>query len=379
MKKVLAISLALILSMALAGPVLADWTVDTAVEVVGEGGGGTPVIKCKWETPDDYVVSPGGTQIDPPLVWEAYKPIKFWAIVWDSTYGKEAIVDVHVDVYHPDGPPECGSHKYQVQMVKMEDADKLTVGIDAFTTAWDNGTISSECIGENPVTKQPYTRSEILTQLQECSCDIYVGERDLYYEQPAGDYKVVVKATNHLNEVTTLTNYMEYVATNAIELDFEALCFGQVNVCIDKQIDGDRIWADPPALAGNPPKNGATVRNIGNTLCQVTIHETDLYEIYDNNGNGILYEALGVTETPEGDVPNVEYDARLGDATMNDKVYFDPCETVTLPGILEMSTKEKLDFSIHIKKHGTTGIWLGTMTVGCVYVPFCELYSCPSD
>jgi hypothetical protein len=349
MKKAFVIALALILSLAVAVPVLAA-EVPTDVTVLDSGGGGSPIIKCKWETPDDDLSMPG-TQVDPPLVWEATKPVCYWAIVTD-TEGKDNIAAVYVDVFHPMGPPEDGSFKYQLQLSVV---DKV-VGIPAFEAAWANGTISPDCIGINPATTLPFTYDEIMDELLQCSADIYMVEGGLYYEQPAGDYKVVIKAVDKQANQITLENHMLYVPIAAIEIDFTSLSFGSVSVCDNKQVDGDRTFVVPSEPAGPIPMNGATVRNIGNTLAQVTVHETDLFQ------GGI---PLGKT----GDEWNVEYDARLGDAT-HTNVFFDPCETVTLPDILELSTEEKLDFSIHIKKFGTTGTWTGTMTIGCVYVPF---------
>ena len=349
MRKTFVIALALILSLVIAVPVLAD-EVPTDVTILEMEGGGSPIIKCKWETPDDDLTMPG-TQVDPPLEWEATKPVCYWAIVTD-TEGKDNIAAVYVDVFHPMGPPEDGSFKYQLELLVVD----KEVGIPAFQEAWDNGTISPECVGINPVTDLPFTYDEIMDELNQCSADIYMVEGGLYYEQPAGDYKVIIKAVDKQGNPETLENIMHYVPIAAIEIDFTSLSFGSVSICDNKQVDGDRTFVVPGEPAGPAPMNGATVRNIGNTLTQVTVHETDLYQ------GGM---PLGMT----GDEWNVEYDARLGDAT-HTNVFFNPCETVTLPDILCLSTEEKLDFSIHIKKFGTTGTWTGTMTIGCVHVPF---------
>jgi len=356
MKKILAIVLALVTLLVAAVPALADGPVTTDVTVLAQGGGGAPIIKCKWETPDDDLTK-DGTQVDPPLVWEAYKPVKYWAIVTDPE-GKDNVAAVYVDVFHPAGEPEHGSFKYQLQLGIV---DKETVGKPAFIEAWNNGTISAECIAINPATGQPFTYDEIISQLNQCTADVYMVEGDLYYEQPAGMYRVEIKAVDKQTNATILTNHMEYVCVAAVEIDFTSYSFGSVSVCDNKVVDGDVVWANPKAPAGPAPMNGATVRNIGNCRLQVTVKESDLY----NPGPPPTGTPLGKT----GTAWNVQYDARLGDAT-HTNVFFDPDQQVTLPDILDLSTKQKLDLSIHIKKFGTTGTWRGTLTIGQVCVPF---------
>ena len=368
MKKILniaAVVLAVMTLVAMTVPVMAS-DHETEVSVIGLNGGGNPIIKCKWETPDDDTgAGKGGTQVDPPLAWEANKTVTYWAIVTDPE-GKDNIAAVYVDVWHPPGMPNCGSFKYQLQLVKLTAAQKDTIGIPAFEQAWADGTIDSECIGTNLDTSLPYTYDDIMFELSECAVDVYKVEGELYYEQPAGDYEVQILAVDKQANETTLTNHMTYVATAAIEVDFTTFNFGPISICDNKQVDGDRTFG-PVGPAGVGTDNGATVRNIGNTLAKVTVYETDLYQMTDATPPVKIDPpvALGMT----GGLWNVVYDARLGDAT-HTQVVFNPETTRTLPDILELSTVEKLDFSIHVKKYGTEGTWTGDMTIGCVWTAF---------
>jgi hypothetical protein len=360
MKKMLVIVLALVLSVALSVPALANTNgigVPANV-VIAPGTGNPPIIKVKWETPDEDLTKPG-TQVYPPLAFQAYKPVKYWAIVTDPE-GKDSVSAVYVDVWHPITEPECGSFKYQLQLQKVEKFGPGG-GIEAFQQAWWNGTITA--IGINPDTGYPFTYEEIMAELNECSADVYMVEGNLYYHQPAGDYKVEIVAVDNQNNRATLCNHMEYVAVAAVEIDFTSLSYGSVQPCTWKQIDGDRIFADPPAPAGAGQTNKATVRNIGNTHTQVTVHQTDLYQ----NGT-----PLGKT----GDQWNVEYAARLGDATQGTKVNYFPCQTITLPEILPLCNTQKLDFWIHIKKFGVSGTWTSTITIGASGVCF---EPCPAE
>jgi len=301
-----------------------------------------------------------GTQVDPPLVWEAYKNVTYWAVVTDPE-GTVNIAAVYVDVYHPEGPPKYKSHKYQEELASMSNKTATWVTTQ-FDTAWNNGLVHvvSDYYG-TPL----YTYTDILEQLYQDPGKLYrviSGEPNgLYYEQPAGDYDVIIQAVDKQAHVTELTNQMYYVPVTMCEIDFNAFSFGSLSAGDEhKLVDGDTNFADPAAPAGDGLENGATVRNIGNTLCKVTVLETDLYNEYDT--------PLGKT----GDDWNVEYDARLGNAQEGTMVYFDPEELVTLPEVLGLSTTEKLDFSIKIKKLSITGSWSGTITVGCAPEPFAE-------
>jgi hypothetical protein len=336
--------LVIVSMLAMAIPVVAQ-DVDVEVGVLGDTGGDPPIIKAKWETPDDYPAPNGdpGTQIDPPLAWEIYKPVKYWAVVTDPQ-GKSNIAAVYVDVFHPAGPPENGSFKYQLQLTVQ---DKATA-IDEFEQAVTDGTIV--------INEPTYTVEEIREELTQCSADIYMVEGDLYYEQPAGTYTVIIKAVDKQSNVTEFTNYMEYVAAAGIELDFTSISYGTVTVCDNQLVDGDTTWVSPAAAAGVGQTNKATVRNVGNTKVKVTIAGSDL-----NNGS----QDLGKT----GEEWNVEYDARIGHALPH-QVFYPTEAPITLAQEIDLSSWDKLDLSMHIKKFGTTGTWSGTLTIGSVISPW---------
>jgi hypothetical protein len=342
MRKLIGIVVAVIVVASMAAPVFAT---DITVDVLGPTGGDPPIIKCKWEFPDDY---PGGanpgTQVDPPLVWEANKPIKYFAVVTDLQ-GKDNINKVYTDVYHPQGPPENGSFKYQLLMSVQDKQDPVN-GIDAFEKAVADETI---------VLEGSYSVEEIREELTQCSAEIYMATGDLYYEQPAGDYKVIIKAVDDQANVTTLENTMVYVATSGIELDFTSINYGSISVCDNQLVDGDKVWVSPAVAAGIGQTNMATIRNTGNTLTKVTISIGDLMQ----GGVG-----LGKTDGQW----NVQYDARMGHVEAHQ--LFWPEDTVTLNEVIELSSYEKLDVSMHVTKAGTSGTWTSTMTLGSVVVPF---------
>jgi hypothetical protein len=363
MKKCLAVFIALILSIGLAVPVTAQ-TVTTGVDVTG-GTTTPPIIKCKWEqdlTPSledgDPNHETSGAQFLPPLAFGATKVVQYWVVVTDPE-GVSTVSQVSVDVYHPLGPPENGSKKYQVILTKV---DKFTIGKPAYEAARDAGLVTYQ---------SGYDDFEVTNELDKCTAEVYMGEEVLDYHQPAGGYHVVADACDNTNAwasqavpPTSLENCFEYIAVPGMEIDFDAVNYGTVSVSSEKWIAGDTIFDSPVGAAPEP--NPATVRNIGNTDIKITVDQNDM-------GFGFS----GTTPTVyQGSAPptaaqsnwNVVFDARLGSDPAN-AMYYDPNVEITLPNKLPLCNTEELDFSIHVKK-STAGNHTGTMTIGCTAVPF---------
>jgi hypothetical protein len=335
MKKFAFIIFALVLVFAIAVPALAQ---TTGVEVVG-GGGSPPIIKCKWETPDDGdpTHTTPGTQVLPPVVYQGQSEVKFWAVVTDPE-GVGTVKSVYADVWHPAGPPECGSFKYQLELTKV---DKFAVGIPAFQEAYEQGLITFG---------QDYDYADVMHQLEQCLCDVYMGVQYLSYHQPAGAYMVAVKAYDIPgNPSIPLVNYLDYVPVTAMEIDFENVDYGSLQVCTNKWIGGDTTFG----TAEYP-----TVRNIGNTNLRI----------------GVWQDDMGLGDT--SGVWNVEYDARLGAQGM--EAVYDPFqEGVVLEDILPLCNTQKLDFSIHIKK-ADPGTYSGVIELVALEAEFIGCDSTPS-
>ena len=353
MKRILA-SLIMVAMMliAIAAPALADVTTDVTVS---SGGGEIPIVKCKWEQEPNTVNSTletgdpthaiNGTQVNPPLVKCAVKPISYYAVVTDEEDGG-SVSQVYADVWHPDDSPAPYStgddprgpyFKYEIAFSKL---GHTATERALLTTAYDAGLVTFG-VG--------YNLTEAIFEMEKGTADLWMGEEVIDYEQPAGDYKVEVFAVDHQNnQSAVVTNYFEYVAICGIEIDFTSISYGPVNLGIEKMVAGDTNWAAPAAPAGAGQSNLATVRNIGNTWASVVICQDDM--------------GFGKTGTGDEATWNVMFDARMG----NDDTYYEqyaPEEEVTLLNALGLSSKDELDFSIKvIKGFGTHS---GTMTLGC--------------
>lgn len=327
MNKLIGIAVALVVSLALALPAQA---VDVGTGVTVTAGGGTPpLVKCKWETPDDGdpTHSTPGTQILPSGQFQVDKPVQFYAVVTDAE-GVATVDRVYADVWHPLGPPENGSFKYQLQMSLLTQAD----GLAFYATALAQGLLALS---------DGMTLEDIQHELDQGLARVWAGSQVLSYHQPWGDYRVQVKAYDRNNNPSLpLINFMHYVQTTACEFDFTAVDYGSVEVCINKWIGGDTTFGT--ALL-------PTVRNIGNTNANVTVSNTD----------------MGFGQT--SGVWNVVFDAKL--SVSGTEVVYNPAVTTTIPTVLPLCNTQKLDFSIHVKK-ADPGVYSGTMTLGCVFAPF---------
>lgn len=238
MKKLIAIILALVLALGIAVPALAD-DVNTVVEVLS-GSGGEPIIKAKWETPDsaDPTHATPYTQIMPSGQYQVNVPIQFYAVVTDPE-GKANIRDVYADVYHPEGPPENGSFKFQVKLTPLAHDAALA----AFDAALAQGLVFFN---------SPYDAAETRHELEQSLADVYCGEWYLEYHQPCGYYGVKVRAFDKQNNETIFWNVFKYEKLTASEIDFNALNYGTVEVSSPKVIGGDTIFNSPIGAAPSP-------------------------------------------------------------------------------------------------------------------------------
>jgi hypothetical protein len=407
MKKLVAITVALALALTLALtaiPASANGPIDVGTGVDVSGGTTTPpIVKCKWEqdiTTDledgDILHQTPGAQFLPPAVFGGTKVIQYWAVVTDPE-GVSTVKTVSAEVYHPAGPPENGSKKYQVIMEKVS---KFDVGLPAYRAARAAGLVmygpgyggaspyEPPCMIPNPTdptlppipvdqvidpaTGEIICTDDIWYELDKCTAEVYMGWELIDYHQPAGDYRVVVDACDNGNAwagqatpPTDLENYFTYLPVAAFEIDFNSLTYGTVSVCNEKWVAGDTVFQNPYPDAA-PVPNPASVRNIGNVDIQLTVEQTDMGFGYSGTPptaySGQVPPAVGASNW------NVVFDARLGSDPAN-AMYYDPEVEVTLPNKLPLCNTEELDFSIHIIK-STSGSHDGTLTIGCVKVPF---------
>lgn len=379
MKKVLAIALALALSLVLAVPVVAGAVTTT---VTMSAGGDPPLVKCKWETPDDcdmyypsyedcgeFAYEPG-TQVKPnPGTVETdgtltigEKEVKFWAVVTHEL-GMGHVNKVYADVYHPDvlkqlnlsgdpapGDEWCGSFKFQVTMPVYKESNNPQA-IAAFQDAYDHGLVTFNAAW---MCAKDFTEAEavadIIDELEEGMAEVFQGEDVFHNHQPCGNYTVEVTADNDQGTFCDpVVNVLEICCLDSFLFDLDTLDYGPVGINVEKTVGGDDIFGGPPA--GKP-----TVWNNGNTYINMNVAQDDM-------GFG---QSSGVW--------NVHYAARLGNESQGTKMTYDPDDPpTTLPELLVMCTPTKMDFFILVDK-AEDPTYSGILTLGCEHVDFTVCY-----
>jgi hypothetical protein len=328
MKRIITAIVAVVLVLALAAPAMAV-EVGTGVDVT-QGGGNVPMIKCKWETPDDI---PGpGTQIAPPMTYKGYVVATIWVVVTDVEDGGE-VAQVVADVFHPEGYPAMGSIK----------VDNLALSL----VPWSEGIAAYDAAeAASIVAYNGFSPEDVAEELVQDEARVWKAEFILHYCQPAGDYRVPVAAVDtHGNTSLYFNNLFNYIPTSGFEIDFQSINYPPVMISSSVVAGGNTIFGD-----GIP-----TIRNIGNT----------------NSWLSVLQDDMGFGAYQDGS-PKVQFDARLGpkvDDQDSTNVLYNPDVTVQLPNKLELCHTMKMDFSIHVL-FAVPGNYAGNLLITSEIAPF---------
>ncbi|MFC1947286.1 hypothetical protein ACFLXY_05115, partial [Chloroflexota bacterium] len=337
MKKILAVTITvlLVLSVLTPGLALADIGGGTSVNVTNTGN--LPDVKVKWEQ-QPATIEPSledgdpshqvpGFQILPPVQACTTKTICYYAVVTDEE-DMGNVAQVFADVYHPmyspmpygdevmGGIQNLPYFKYEVPYTDLGSGQPA---IDIVNAANAAGLLTF-----NP----SYDLADVLYELEKGTANLWYGCAEIDYEQPAGLYDVYVYAIDSNDGFSVpLWNQFEYMPVCGIEVDFSGIDFGSTNLGVEKMIPGDTIWNDPTTI------NEATVRNVGNVWTSVVVE-------FDDMGFGQQIDGTW----------NVQFDARMG----SDNAYYVgniyPYVPTTLPNALGLSMKDELDFSIKVIK-----------------------------
>jgi len=340
MKKLLAITLAVILSLAVPMTAMAA-TVDT--EAVVGGSGNSPYVCAKFETPDHSEEL--GTQIEP--VAGGQRVVKFYVVIGDSN-GINDLSAAYIKVYHPDG-----SFKFQ---------------LDAITPGWTiipySGLIDmdGDCAGETPV---PEALDDLDAQgritygfdpvrvatmtLDTLKYDLehgkqllveLVGEMD--FCQPSGDYRVEAIAVDTSGKSGTLDNFFFYFSIVALRCDFTSINWGSVNVNQWNVLYGDEDMSTPTK---------PTIHNIGNDPAKIELHFTEM------TGTNIGKKIIDFDASMLGG--HIELVASTPQVIVNaagEPVMLPPC------------TPTQIDFSIHPPTGTPEDTYRGEMTITIMHL-----------
>ena len=341
MKKILAVALAIVLTLASTLTVTAA-TMDT--EAVVGGSGSAPYVCAKFETPDHDPAD--GTQIEP--VPGGTRLVKFYVVVGDPN-GVDDISAVYVKVYHPDG-----SFKFQLDAIRpawtiipytgLVDMDGDCVGETTVPVALDELEAQGRITyGFDPVRGATMTLGTLKYDLEHGKQLLVelVGEMD--YHQPSGNYRVEAIAVDQGGKSGILENLFFYISIVALRCDFTRISWGNVNVAQWNVLYGDEDLSTPTK---------PTIQNIGNDPAKIELHFTEMEGI--NFGKKIIdFDAsmLGGHIELVACTPKVIMDA-AGDP-------------VTLPAC----TPTQIDFSVHPPSGTPEDTYRGQMTITIMHLP----------
>lgn len=258
MKKALVVLLTLGLVAMIVVPAAANLKLDTQVPpnqltvsttaTITSATGSAPIVKKQWEIVDEDLTTPG-VQIN--IVPSGTKWLKSYSVIRDPN-GRDDIVNVYVDVYHPDG-----TFKYQRHAVKVTDPLEIE-------NALNKGVESGELTAAQ--------KTELLEELGNLEdAYMYVADLDMDYHQIHGKYKVACWATDRAsNNGAKLDSYFWWVKTPVLEIDFEdGIDFGEITPCVEKMIAGDyTIDVPPDPTPFFPPPS---VKNEGNCELKLSV------------------------------------------------------------------------------------------------------------
>lgn len=347
MKKLIATLSILSLTLAVVMPVVAT---DISTSLTRDPGtGAAPIVKAKWEMNSTKISgiyqegddsTAAGAQFNPSGQYQVSKTITVCGVVTDPD-GLADVDGVYADIYYPvniylgdnheSGRQGCGALMQEVTLNKLSKAD----GIELFCNKVKNNNNNLPAFNTN------YNYDEICAQdgeLMKETAAVYCGEKVLSYEDPSGDYRVVVMGQDKNGMSGTLENTFKYLPLTAFETDFTAINYGNVKLNTHKIINGN--------LTFNPADGMATVRNVGNTRLAMKVMQDDM--------------GLGMTDTTW----NVKYDGRVGSSASFISYY--PNVWKTLNNQMDLSETNEMDFSIDITKFPfpPQNSYTGNMTLG---------------
>jgi hypothetical protein len=344
--------LAFSLSFYAVSPIFAaDTNVTTSVKITSVS---SPIVKAKWEMniddtgpldaddtgTDDSNVA--GAQFNPSGNFGVNKNIAVCAVVTDPD-GLTDIDSVNAGVFYPTnvnlGPNHqnqgCGSSQSTTSMTKIGDDLAKTLFCNDIKTGNNN----------LPTFNTGYDYDEICGaegEFAKGTAAIYCGVTHLSYEDPSGNYKTVVTATDKALKTGKMDNTFKYASLTAFVTDFDKVDYGTVSIGTDKGIVGDTNLS--PIINSD----GATIRNVGNTRLDIKSQQDDM--------------GLGKTN---GDW-NVVFDSKVGSAGTSTS--YNPGVNTVIAKTLDLSETNKIDFSILVKNapDSSTNIFAGTMVLSAI-------------
>ena len=382
MRKLIALFTVLAITVWIGGPLMVlgggqapSGPITTTLTPDKNGGGGKPIIKAKWEMYKDYSTkgfeaegydnaAHPGAQFSSPARWGDNLEYKICAVVEGPDQNIQNIDRVIAEIFYPSNRKAHTSNPEVECTINSETGKKNENGAEIDNPSGGCGAM----IEQNLLTKldQQAGIDLVCNQIQNddpfliewsdtqynytelCNPDngelvkgfaaVYCGDKTLKWEDPEGEYRVLVTAIDTDNNQDTFENSFTYLPTAGFDIDFTSVDYGNVKIIEHKRVYGDKCFG---AVS-------YTIRNLGNTRLQISVAQDDMGLGYQTGHEG------------ESNYWNVEYDARIGDLESHWRTYRPFAKTG--PGVepihgsdyhplleyLDLSEIEEMDFSIHV-------------------------------
>ena len=343
MKKVISVAVLLLLALSLmVSPATAaeppPVPVDTSAEIAG--GSIAPVIKAKWELPDDDPAVAGLQKILPPGTWDpatgtqtlGMTQLVVWGVVTDEE-GVADIMTVQNEVIDSEG-----TQKWQEVMIEVTDMVEIEA---AKVAAVESGQISQAMA------------DDIDIELSKGEAKIYKYMDWIDTHQPAGTYTCIVYATDFGGQTSVkVSNTFEVYSTLAFAIDFDLVDWGPIKPLTKDTVSGNdvmEIMPNPPGQNPNPP----TIKNLGNDPLSLKLHFDPMVGV--NQGKTIdSFDAIFM---------GVEIDP------IPASTWVDWVNDVAVPQKLPRCNETQIDFSVHPPATVTTDVYKGALHITVIDPP----------
>lgn len=292
-KNIVAILMASIIAMAMFAPTA--MAIPITIDVPDE----PPQVICKCEYPNPVPAAVLGPE-----------SVTICAVVCDPN-GKDDIANVYATVYKPNG-------EILHATVDMEAVE--TCGCTPLKPEIGNSPVSCD----RPIANDP-------------TCQLFESDPfEMTINEPGGDYRVVVTATDTSGQTDKLQNRLKYISVVLLEIDFEALNFEDIVICEPSYVMGD----DDMDTEDKP-----TIHNAGNDPMQVGIEFGGFYL------GDVLVETIKMDAKIPGGSPAPEVWLPLGSMHWFEYVLAGYCDKVAV------------DFSLHVEEGTAPGQYEGEITI----------------
>lgn len=351
--KIFALLITVIVTAAMVAPMVMAQDIPTSGVVTGSMT--PPIIKAKWELPDDADepshLTPG-TQVLPEACTD--KPIEFFMVARDPN-GAADIANAGFRVAHPVAPdpgtvcwmPDLWPAIYgygDVQNLKVSEGTAFegiygTQTVPGADRAFIRAAIARG-VAANLLTQA--MADDLLEELEQQEARFFWAVKPFTCCYAPGDYEIMAWASDTSGGQGELINTLYYESIIAIDVDFiNVIDYGELVPGVKQIVSGDEVFS----LDDGKP----TVKSLGNDPIQIWLHADPM----------------------EGEVKHdliENFDARLDHY---DSVDFLASEDIPVPGVLIPNWINKMDFSVTPPFGTPADRYVGTMTL------WIEHFVCP--